>query len=252
MTNTKLLGIITARGGSKGIPHKNLYPIAGMPLIYYCIENAKRSGIFDRLIISTDSDKIAEVAQEHGVDYPFKRPVGLAEDGTPHFEVIKHALALTPGYDYAAIIQPTAPLIQGFHWREAWGRLLETGADSIISVYPIPYDNHPLKAMLKMGEYLLVHPARKRGLRRQDLLPAYKSTGGIYMFKTSLIEQGDFYGERPTYYEVDEEYALDINEESDLDEARCRIAIPCYPSIKEDDEKEYDKLCKSMEGEMLG
>ena len=111
----KLLGVITARGGSKGIPGKNLKLLAGRPLLDYPIETARRSGAFDRLILSTDDAGIAEAARRAGCDVPFLRPPELARDETPHLPVLQHAVAWLrehDGYDADAvmILQPTSPL----------------------------------------------------------------------------------------------------------------------------------------------
>src|SRR3989344_694173 len=115
MWGMKFLGVITARGGSKGIPGKNIKPMLGKPLIAYTIEAALASQVFDRLIISTDDPEIARVAKEHGCEAPFMRPPELAEDKTPHLPVMRHAvewLKDNEGYspDYAMILQPTSPL----------------------------------------------------------------------------------------------------------------------------------------------
>src|SRR3989344_5697715 len=92
MAGKKILGIITARGGSKGIAGKNVKPLLGKPLIAYTIEAAKKSGVFDRLILSTDDEEIARVAREYGCEVPFMRPSELAQDTTPHLPVVQHAV----------------------------------------------------------------------------------------------------------------------------------------------------------------
>ncbi len=116
----KILGVITARGGSKGIPRKNIKDLKGQPLIAYTIKAAQESGIFDRLIISTDDSEIAEVAKKYGVTAPFTRPAELAQDATPHLPVMQHAvkwLQDKENYrpDFVSILQPTAPLRQAWH-----------------------------------------------------------------------------------------------------------------------------------------
>ena len=138
----KILGVITARGGSKGIPGKNIKPFLGKPLIAYTIEAAKKSGVFDpavggtsRLILSTDDPEIAEVAKKYGCEVPFMRPKELAEDKSAHLPVMQHAvqwLKDNENYqpDYVMILQPTSPLRQPFHIKEAVELILKTGADS--------------------------------------------------------------------------------------------------------------------------
>src|SRR3989344_6947509 len=136
----KILGIITARGGSKGIPGKNIKPLLGRPLIEYTVEAAQKSGMFDsavggRLILSTDDEAIAKVAKNLGVEVPFIRPKELAEDKTPHLQVLQHAvkwLKEKENYesDAVMILQPTAPLRQAHHIKEAVELFQKTGADS--------------------------------------------------------------------------------------------------------------------------
>src|SRR3989344_1993183 len=121
-----ILGIITARGGSKGIPRKNIKDLCGKPLIAYTIEAAKDSGVFSRLIISTDDQEIADVAKQYGAELPFMRPAELAQDATPHVPVLQHAVSWLRDNehffpDYVMILQPTSPMRQDFHIKEAVG-----------------------------------------------------------------------------------------------------------------------------------
>lgn len=227
----KILGVITARGGSKGIPGKNIKPLLGKPLIAYTIEAAKNSGALDRLILSTDDPAIAEIAKKYGCEVPFLRPKELAEDKTAHLPVMQHAvqwLADNETYrpDYAMILQPTSPLRQPFHIKEAVELILKTGADSVLSVSEIPENLSPHKAMVadKNGFLQLFNgdPVRKRTARRQDLPQAYWSIGSIYLFKTNLIfdsVEPNFYGEKVLPYVVDKKYVVDINIPEDWEEA---------------------------------
>src|SRR3989344_6738402 len=151
----KVLGVITARGGSKGIPGKNIRPLLGKPLIVYTIEAAKNSGVFDRLILSTDDKEIADVAQKCGCDVPFMRPDELAQDDTPHLPVMQHAvqwLKDNENYepDYVMILQPTSPLRQASHIKEAVDLILSKGTDAVLSVAEIPKMFHHRKVM-KIG-----------------------------------------------------------------------------------------------------
>ncbi|MBI2055590.1 MAG: acylneuraminate cytidylyltransferase family protein, partial [Candidatus Sungbacteria bacterium] len=120
----KILGIIPARGGSKSIPRKNIKELGGKPLIAWTIEAAKKSGVFDRIILTTDDSEIAEVGREWGVEVPFMRPNELAEDHTPTLPVIQHTLAWledNESYepDAVMILQPTTPFRQPHHIQEA-------------------------------------------------------------------------------------------------------------------------------------
>lgn len=108
--NSKILAIIPARGGSKGVPRKNIRELAGKPLIAWTIEEAKKSKYIDRLILSTEDDEIIEVAKQYGCEVPFKRPIELAQDDTPGIDPVLHAIEQCPGYDYVVLLQPTSPL----------------------------------------------------------------------------------------------------------------------------------------------
>lgn len=227
----KVLGIITARGGSKGIPGKNIKPMLGKPLIAYTIEAAKASGAFDRLILSTDDAAIADVAKQYGCDVPFMRPAELAQDNTQHLPVLRHAvewLKTNEGYwpDYVMTLQPTSPLRQPFHIKEAVDLILKTGADSVVSVAAIPKHFAPHKAMIAGEDGMLTlfngNPVRKRTNRRQELGAAYWSVGSIYLFKTGLMfhpTEPNCYGDRVAPYLMDEKYLVDIDTPEDWEVA---------------------------------
>jgi len=227
----KILGIITARGGSKELPGKNIKPLLGKPLIAYSIEAAKSSGVFDRLIVSTEDEKIAEVARKYDCEVPFMRPKELARDDTPHLPVIQHDvqwLKDNEGYtpDYVMVLQPTSPLRQPFHIKEAVELILKTGADSIMGVSEVPDNFSPTEVMLinERGMLRLFNgnPVYKRAVRRQDLPQCHTSNGALYLFKTHLIfdkENPNQYGEKVVPYIIDKKYAVDINNHHDWTEA---------------------------------
>ena len=231
-----ILGVITARGGSKSIPRKNIRELAGKPLIAYTIEAAKESGVFDRIILSTDDEEIAGVARRYGCEVPFMRPPELAQDTTPHLPVMQHAVAWLKeqeGYepDYVAILQPTAPLRQAFHLREAVELLQKTGADSVVSMMEIPghfspywavkVDEQGLGTLLVSGE-----PIRKRIPRRQSLPKAYTNSGAIYIFRTALLfdpAEPNFYGDRVAVYVMGDKYNVNIDDPEDWELAERAI-----------------------------
>lgn len=229
--NKRILGIITARGGSKGIPGKNVKPLLGKPLIFYTIDAAQQSGVFDRIILSTDDKEIADAANTYGCETPFMRPQELAQDSTQHMPVIQHAvtwLKENEGYEpeYVMILQPTSPLRQPFHIQEAAALMEQTSADSVLSVALIPEQYSIHKAMVKNENGFLTlyggEPVWKRTARRQDLAPSYWSIGSIYLFKTELLFDADhpnFYGEKVAPYIVDKKYLVDINEPEDWEAA---------------------------------
>lgn len=227
MNNKKVLGVITARSGSKGIPDKNIKPLLGKPLIAYTIEAALRSGVLDRLIVSSDDDGIIAVAKQFGGETPFVRPAELATDTTPHLPVMQHAvrwLQENEGYspDYVMILSPASPLRQDFHIREAVQTLEKTGADSVLSVSKVPDHFNPRKVMFQNDAQMLKlvngDPIYKRIARRQDLPTSYWSVGLIYLFKTSLLfdpVNPNFYGENTAPLLIDPLYAVDIDTPDD-------------------------------------
>jgi CMP-N-acetylneuraminic acid synthetase len=226
ISNSKILGIITARGGSKGIPGKNIKELCGKPLIAYTIEAARDSGIFDRLILSTDDERIAAVARTYGCDVPFMRPPELAEDRTPHLPVVLHAVAWlkdNAGYlsDAVMILQPTAPLRQPFHIREAAELFQKTGADSIVSVTAVPGHYNPhWQLVIGQDQRLLLFTGEPfAGIisRRQDLPPTYTRNGAIYLLKTNILfsEPPSLYGDHVLAYTMDSGFSVNIDDPSD-------------------------------------
>lgn len=232
----KVLGVITARGGSKSVPRKNIRELGGKPLILWTIEAAKNSGIFDRIILSTDDAEIASVAKAHGVEVPFMRPAELAQDATPHLPVLQHAikwLRENENYqpDFVSILQPTAPFRKPWHLKEAFELLQKTGADSVISVAEIPGHSNPMWA-LKIDEqglatlFVTGQALRKRIPRRQDLPKAYTNSGHLYIFKTDLLfdDEPNFYGDKVAAYVIEDKYCVNIDAPADWEEAEKRIA----------------------------
>lgn len=225
---TKILGVITARGGSKGIPGKNIKDLRGLPLIAYTIKSARESGIFDRIILSTDDQKIADVAKKYGCEVPFMRPAELAQDGTPHLPVMQHAvkwLKENENYnpDFVAILQPTAPLRQPWHIKESLDLLLKQKADSVVAVMEIPGHYSPYWAITRddngLGK-LFTGDSIKNRIPRRHSFPqkTYSNSGTIYMFKTELLfdaENPNFYGDKVAIYPVDEKYCVNIDEPRD-------------------------------------
>lgn len=226
--NMKIVGVVTARGGSKGIPHKNIKNLCGQPLIAYTIKAAQDSGIFDRIILSTDAAEIAEVAKKHGVEVPFMRPAELAQDHTPHLPVMQHAvrwLKENENYhpDLVAILQPTAPLRQAWHLKEALDLMLKLKADSVVGVVEIPGHFSPYWAVTcdenSLGQLFIGKPIRDRIPRRQEF-PAktYSNNSSLYIFKTDLLfdpEKPSFYGEKVAIYPMEEKYSINIDNPDD-------------------------------------
>ena len=223
-----VLGVVTARAGSKGIPGKNTRRLAGKPLIAYTIESALASGAFDRLILSTDDEEAARIARELGCEVPFTRPAELSADDTPHLPVMQHAVAWMRDEqryepDWVMILMPTSPLRKPVHIVESIALALQSGADSVVSVDEIPPHFNPMRALtIDEGGWarLLVgdRPVKRRPVRRQDLPQAWVFNGAIYLFRTSLLSGPDdpsLYGDRVAAYVMPAPYGSNIDDPED-------------------------------------
>jgi CMP-N-acetylneuraminic acid synthetase len=226
-----ILGIIPARGGSKGILKKNIYPLCGKPLIAWTIEAAHGSRRISRTILSSDSAEIIEIAGKYGVEVPFVRPKGLAMDDTPALPVIQHAvnwLKENEGYlpDYIVLLQPTSPLRTLRHIDEALEKLIHSDADSIVSVVKVPHQYNPYSVMEMKDGFLkpfLEYDERKN---IRQLKPTFYARNGaaIYAFTYEcLIKKNSIYGDKIMAYEMDKEASIDIDEQSDLVCCECLL-----------------------------
>jgi CMP-N,N'-diacetyllegionaminic acid synthase len=226
-----VLGVITARAGSKGIPGKNTRRLHGKPLIAYTIESAVASGVFDRLILSTDDEEAARVARDLGCEVPFMRPAALCADDTPHLPVMQHAVAWLRDEqryepDWVMILMPTSPLRQAAHIVESVSLALASGADSVVSVDRMPAHYHPLRALTvdDLGWarlYLGDRPVRERPVRRQGMPEAWVFNGAIYLFKAALLQASDpsLYGDRVKAYPMAQPFGHNIDDAADWAEA---------------------------------
>ena len=212
-----ILGVITARGGSKGIPGKNIKMLGGKPLVVYTIEAAKKSKRITHLIVSTDDETIADLCRSHGVDVPFIRPKELAADTTPHVPVMQHALRfmekkLGLAFDYAVILQPTSPFRTPEDIDATLEKLISRNADSAVSLVEVPSSEHPVKMKkLEDGRVLPYCIPEIEGTRRQDMPPAYKRSGAVYAMKRDILMKGRLYGEHVVGHIIPRERSIDID-----------------------------------------
>ena len=233
-----VLGVITARGGSKGVPGKNLKLLGGKPLIAHTIEAAQQSGVIDRLILSTDDPAIANTARALGCEVPFMRPAGLAQDDTPHLPVMQHAVAWLDEHeafrpDLVMILQPTSPLRQPQHIREAIDLIRQSGADSVVSVTAVPTHFHPMR-MLRVDAagmatlFVNGDPVRRRAKRRQDLPEAWAINEAVYLFRRSVLfdTEPSLYGNRTAAYVMPRAYSISIDNLDDWAEAEQALGRP--------------------------
>ena len=200
MKDSLVLALIPARGGSKGLPDKNLKPLVGQSLIGRAAAAARDSGVVDRIVLSTDSAEIAEEGRRCGIEVPFMRPPALAADDTPMLPVILHAIESLEALGWlpamVLLLQPTSPLRQPSHLRDAVNHLQESGADSVVSVVEVPRHLSPDYVMrLEQGELKPFLPEGERVTRRQDARVAYVRDGTVYAFWTdTLTVHGNIYG----------------------------------------------------------
>jgi CMP-N-acetylneuraminic acid synthetase len=213
----RVLGIVPARGGSKGLPGKNIRLLAGRPLLDYTAEAARASQVIDRLILSTDSAEIADVGRRAGLEVPFLRPSTLAADDTPMVPVLEHAVAALAGEDWIpdiiVVLQPTSPLRRPEHIRAAVTMLRETAADSVVTVVEVPRHFSPDYVMrIEEGRLKPFLPEGARLTRRQDARPAFARDGTVYACWRSTLERfGGIYGDdcRPLLVGLDESVSID-------------------------------------------
>lgn len=212
----KVLGIIPARGGSKGIPGKNIRTVAGKPLIAWTIEAANRSKYLDRLILSSDDAEIIQVAKEWGVEVPFVRPTELARDDTPGIAPVLHAVKELPGYDYVVLLQPTSPLRMAEDIDQCIEICLQMQAPACVSV-TIPEKNPYW--MYSVGEDKRLRPLfdADTNARRQDLPSVHALNGAVYVVETGWLEQHKaFITEKTVASVMPRERSVDIDTEWDI------------------------------------
>ncbi len=234
-TKKNILGIIPARGGSKEIPGKNIKEFCGKPLMVWTIESALKSEAVSRLIVSTDDNKIAEVAKQYGAGVPFMRPAELAQDASPTLPVLVHAvkyLADNENYkpDYVLLLEPTSPGRQSQQIKEAVDLIMKTGADSVVSLVEVPTKYNPAwQFTITIGGRAKITTGvdfKEIITRRQDLPKTYIRNGAIYLFKTNLLfgDKPSFYGKDARAYIMDSVYDLDIDTPEDWQFAESKMA----------------------------
>jgi CMP-N,N'-diacetyllegionaminic acid synthase len=227
---SRIVAIVPARAGSKGVPGKNIRKLAGRTLLDYTALAARDSGVIDRIVLSTDSDEIADAGTRAGMEVPFMRPAALAQDDTPMLPVIQHAIeslavdGWTP--DVIVLLQPTSPLRRASHVRDAVTRLKETKADSVVSVIELPRHLSPDYVMrIDDGVLRPFLPEGAGVTRRQDARPAYSREGTVYAcWRATLERWGNIYGERCQPLILDAADSLSIDSPDDWAEAERRLA----------------------------
>lgn len=222
----KVLGLIPARAGSKGVPGKNLAELVGKPLVGWVAEAGRKSELIDDVIVSSDGDDIMRVAREYGAEAPFRRPAELSDDHSLVVDVIAHALkwlAENDGrrYEYACLLQPTSPLALPEDYDRAICLAYERDADTVMSVHD-GSKTHPATHYYTLdengrAEFFIKSVPWNRMSRRQDLPRVYVRCGVVYVLKTRMIlAERTLYGERIHAIEVPIERAVGIDTPLDL------------------------------------
>lgn len=214
----KILGIIPARGGSKGIPRKNIKELNGKPLVQYTSEVALASDKISTLIVSSDDDEIIKVSKLLGIDVPFKRPKDLALDETPTLPVIINALRYFKStgeeFDAVCLLQPTSPFRTVEFLNKAIKNFIDQDADSLVSVQEVPHEYNPHWVFKPNDseELKLVTGENEIISRRQNLPKTYHRDGSIYITKTSvLLNQNSLYGNKIAYIESPKDWYVNID-----------------------------------------
>ena len=218
-----ILGLIPARGGSKGIPRKNVYPLNGVPLVNYTIEAALGSGRLDRTVLSTDDEEIAEVGRRAGAEVPFLRPAELAQDASTLEEVLDHLLArleADEGYvpDAVMILQPTLPLRTAAHVVQAVDLLESSGANTVVAVSE-PTEHPAEMVFFEAGKmrFVLQDTGFRTGVQRQGYDEVYFLNGAIFLTRTaSYREQGTRFAAPVVPLVMDPLDSIDIDAMHDL------------------------------------
>lgn len=217
----KNLAIIPARSGSKGIPNKNIKLLNGVPLIAYTIKAALDSGMYDRVMVSTDSEEYAEIARAWGAEVPFLRSPETSTDKSSSWSVVKEVLdnyaQMGETFDTLTLLQATSPLRTGKHIQEAFQLLEEKNAEAVVAVNetgtPMERLRH-LEPELRLGAFAekphVYHP-------RQSFLPTYQVNGAIYLWRTEKFSlDATIYTDAAVGYEMSRNYAFDIDDQDDF------------------------------------
>lgn len=219
----KILGLIPARGGSKGIPGKNIVYLGGKPLITWTVEAAKKSRYLDELVLSSDDEEIINIANQYGCNTPFQRPSELAKDDTTSIDVVLHAIEKIPGYDYVLLLQPTSPFRKVNHIDRAIRECIDAGVSSLVTVRKVRESPYWMYTKSKDNR---LHPVLEQGLsaQRQNLPVMWILNGAIYLTEINYLKQHrSLKGEDVIGMEMSTNESVDIDSIEDLKYAEVLI-----------------------------
>lgn len=213
-----VLAIIPARGGSKGVPRKNIRDLVGKPLIAWTIETAQQSKYIDRLILSSEDNEIVRVAKKWGCEVPFVRPLELAQDTTPGIEPVIHAVnTLKESYDYVVLLQPTSPLRTIEDIDACIEMCIERNVPACVSVCEAEHSPYWMFTLGERGKMKKLIDLDNNYLRRQDIPSVYRLNGAVYVAKTEFIlKNKSFLTDETAGYIMSIEHSIDIDTEKDF------------------------------------
>lgn len=216
----RVLGIVPARGGSKGIPRKNIRLLDGKPLLAYTAAAALGSACLSRVLLTTDDEEIAEVGKGAGLEVPFMRPADLATDSTPMIDVVLHTLQWVQSrgeaYDAICLLQPTSPLRSGRTIDRCISSLWERDVETVVSVRPVPSEYNPHWVYFATPDGLLEPSIRNAQTipSRQELPPAYHRDGSVFVARSQIVmTRHSLYGTKTLGLLSPEEEAFDLDTE---------------------------------------
>lgn len=222
----RVLGIVPARGGSKGIPRKNVRLLGGRPLLAHTADAALAAHRLSRVVLTTDDDEIAEVGRSCGLEVPFLRPAELAQDDTPTLPVLQHVVAelerTGDKFEAICLLQPTSPLRRAGDIDGCIELLESEGLDSVVSVLPVPHEHNPHWVYFRDAEGLLrLSTGEEQPIpRRQELPPAFHRDGAVYVVRRDVLMDGNsLYGKKLGGYLTDPARNVNLDTPADWDRA---------------------------------
>ncbi|MEL6655869.1 MAG: acylneuraminate cytidylyltransferase family protein [Bacteroidota bacterium] len=230
----RILGLIPARGGSKGIPGKNSKLLGSKPLIAYTIEAALQSAELAKVVVSTDDEGIAEISRHYGAKVPFMRPKELAQDDSPTIDTVVHALQYFrdqgEAFDALCLLQPTTPFRTSKDIRLAVRRFREAGTDCLVSVREVPHQYNPHWVFLPddTERSLRIATGEERIIPRRQALPkAYHRDGSVYITKSEVVlEQKSLYGNSIGYIVLHNPHQVNLDTPDDWRRAEQMLQEP--------------------------
>jgi len=214
----KNIAIITARGGSKRIPKKNIRPFLGVPIIAYSIKAAIESNCFNEVMVSTDSEEIAEISKNYGAKVPFYRSEKTSNDYASTVDVLSEVISKykenNQTFDFGCCIYPTAPFVSSKIINDSYNKLLQTKSDTILSV--VQYSFPPQRSLIKNNDRVEYWFPEYSSKRSQDLIPVYHDAGQFYWFNIDkFITNQKLVSKNTTFFECSELEVQDIDNEID-------------------------------------